>query len=339
MAYSFGGGVRPELGRTDFTPFLQGSAQGAQSRARGAEHVAAGIASAGNSIAGGVKTYFANKTMVSEQMGKVEGALNTYGEKLFENAPEEIVKLFNDAQKGGTLSLDKASRLGAYIDSFQKSQMVNAQVEAQREATGRRAMELVRAQQQNQAVVTAVSLNTTPDGKVDWSSIPATLAELGVDPLEVAPRLKSLQDMTPEQFEASVQQLDVPGRETPVTTVATSRGSVQVLPDKPDPNDLLTAEQKNLDFRTERFARLPGLIKEGKGAEALALAQALNMRDEFGRPINMRSLLETFEDGSPVETTKPTDQPMTFLTEQDAMAANLPKGTKVIINGRTATVQ
>jgi hypothetical protein len=339
MAYSFGGGVRPELGRTDFTPFLQGSVQGAQMQARGAENMAKGVASAGDSLAQGVKTYFANKAMVGEQMGKVEGALNTYGPRLLENATDETKKLFEKAQKNGTLSLAEASRLGAYIDSFQKSAMVDAQVDAQREATARKAMELVRQQQQNQAVVTAVSLNTNPDGKVDWRGIPATLAELGVDPLEVAPRLKSMQDMTQEQFEASVQQLDVPGRGSPVTAVATSRGGVQVLPDKPDPNDLLTAEQKNLDFRTERFARLPVLIKEGKGAEALALAQALNMRDEFGRPINMRSLLEAFEDGAPAVTDTPSSQPLTFATIEDAQAANPPKGTKVIINGRTATVQ
>jgi hypothetical protein len=35
MAYSFGGGVRPELGKTDYSGYLQGALTGAQGVAAG----------------------------------------------------------------------------------------------------------------------------------------------------------------------------------------------------------------------------------------------------------------------------------------------------------------
>jgi hypothetical protein len=86
MAYSFGGGVRPELGRTDFTPFLQGSVQGAQMQARGAENMAAGVSQFLQKAGEGVKAYQENK------------AINT----MFNSTIDDAIKL--NEEGGGELA-------------------------------------------------------------------------------------------------------------------------------------------------------------------------------------------------------------------------------------------
>jgi hypothetical protein len=50
MAYSFGGGVRPELGRTDYSGYLQGALTGAQGVAAGGSAIGQGIANLGAGI-------------------------------------------------------------------------------------------------------------------------------------------------------------------------------------------------------------------------------------------------------------------------------------------------
>jgi hypothetical protein len=42
MAYSFGGGVRPELGKTDYSGYLQGALTGAQGVAAGGAAIGTG---------------------------------------------------------------------------------------------------------------------------------------------------------------------------------------------------------------------------------------------------------------------------------------------------------
>jgi hypothetical protein len=217
MAFSFGGGVRPELGRTDFTPFLQGSVQGAQMQARGAENFAKGVASAGDSVAQGVKTYFANKELVASRIGKIEGGMSDPEVMKRVMASGEGSKLLKTMQDKGTLSLKDSALLFSLVDEAKeatatdmKRQVMQSQIDAQRELAARNAMGFMREEQQNKALVTAVSLNTTPDGKVDWNGVAPTLAELGVNPLDVAPKLKSMQDMAqessvPKQSEAEAR--------------------------------------------------------------------------------------------------------------------------------------
>ena len=55
MAYSFGGGVRPELGKTDYSGYLQGALTGAQGVAAGGSAIGQGIANAGASIGSGIE--------------------------------------------------------------------------------------------------------------------------------------------------------------------------------------------------------------------------------------------------------------------------------------------
>jgi hypothetical protein len=61
MAYSFGGGVRPELGKTDYSGYLQGALTGAQGVAAGGSAIGQGIANLGATIGGAIKEYNAKK--------------------------------------------------------------------------------------------------------------------------------------------------------------------------------------------------------------------------------------------------------------------------------------
>jgi len=58
MAFQTGTQVNAALGRTDFTPFLQGAMQGAQAQARGAELIGQGLANLGQQVATGVEKYY-----------------------------------------------------------------------------------------------------------------------------------------------------------------------------------------------------------------------------------------------------------------------------------------
>jgi len=58
MAFQSGSQVNPALGRTDFTPFLQGAMQGAQAQARGAELIGQGLAGLGQQVASGIEKYY-----------------------------------------------------------------------------------------------------------------------------------------------------------------------------------------------------------------------------------------------------------------------------------------
>lgn len=116
MAYSFGGGVRPELGRTDFTPFLQGSVRGAEMQAKGAENFAKGVASAGDSVADGVKTYFANKELVASRIGKIEGGMSDPEVMKRVMASKRGRKHMETMEKTGTLPLIASAELFSLVN-------------------------------------------------------------------------------------------------------------------------------------------------------------------------------------------------------------------------------
>ena len=70
MAFQTGTQVNPALGRTDYTPFLQGALQGAQAQARGAENIAAGLAGLGQQIGQGLeRQYKEEKELKKEERG------------------------------------------------------------------------------------------------------------------------------------------------------------------------------------------------------------------------------------------------------------------------------
>jgi hypothetical protein len=58
MAFQTGTQVNAALGRTDYTPFLQGALQGAQAQGRGAENIAQGLAGLGQQAAAGMREQY-----------------------------------------------------------------------------------------------------------------------------------------------------------------------------------------------------------------------------------------------------------------------------------------
>lgn len=61
MAFQTGTQVNAALGRTDYTPFLQGALQGAQSQARGGELIGKGLAGLGEQAGAAIKDYYAKQ--------------------------------------------------------------------------------------------------------------------------------------------------------------------------------------------------------------------------------------------------------------------------------------
>ena len=75
MAFQSGSQVNAALGRTDFTPFLQGAMQGAQAQARGAENIAQGLAGLGQQVGRGIEKYSEQKKKNAERDGRINATL------------------------------------------------------------------------------------------------------------------------------------------------------------------------------------------------------------------------------------------------------------------------
>jgi hypothetical protein len=111
MALAFGGGVRPELGRTDYTPFLQGSVAGAQMQAKGAEHIGAALANLGQTAAQAIGQYQERKqekelfNNFSERLGKILEENPAFGQQIGITDPSDkgAIKAAVKALGGGKI--------------------------------------------------------------------------------------------------------------------------------------------------------------------------------------------------------------------------------------------
>ena len=120
MAYSFGGGVRPELGKTDYSGYLQGALTGAQGVAAGGAAIGQGIEKLGAGIGEGIKKYQENKVIVGQLTAKNEDALKD--EKFKATLPAGAQALIKKAETNGNLGFKDASVLAAYVDAGKISQ-------------------------------------------------------------------------------------------------------------------------------------------------------------------------------------------------------------------------
>jgi hypothetical protein len=281
MAYSFGGGVRPELGRTDFTPFLQGSVQGAQMQARGAENFAKGVASAGDSVAQGVKTYFANKELVASRIGKIEGGMSDPEVMKRVMASGEGSKLLKTMQDKGTLSLKDSALLFSLVDAAQdgvatdmKRQMMDAQTEL-----ARLQVSSLGAKQRDQTLVGGAVMGATDEeGNVNWTAAARNFIDSGGQDLSTISSLaeqarktnwksKSYTVKSPEGIEVQV--------------VETSPNSVQLVPTVNE-NTTVPAQIQLLQAKAEMARAIPELLRKGDNEQALAYAIGLDIRNPFG---------------------------------------------------------
>ena len=130
MAFQSGSQVNPALGRTDFTPFLQGAMQGAQAQARGAELIGQGLAGLGQQVASGIEKYSEQKKKNAERDGRINATLGAiqanaktlerYGRK--EEAEELRTAGSNILQE---TDLDKRAAMSqGVIESFLQRQQI-----------------------------------------------------------------------------------------------------------------------------------------------------------------------------------------------------------------------
>ena len=130
MAFQSGSQVNPALGRTDFTPFLQGAMQGAQAQARGAELIGQGLAGLGQQVASGIEKYSEQKKKNAERDGRINATLGAiqanaktlerYGRK--EEADELRTAGANILQE---TDLDKRAAMSqGVIESFLQRQQI-----------------------------------------------------------------------------------------------------------------------------------------------------------------------------------------------------------------------
>lgn len=117
MAFQSGSQVNPALGRTDFTPFLQGAMQGAQAQARGAENIAQGLAGLGQQVASGIEKYYKKE---EEKKVRKEGI-------------DFIVRNFNVDEKAAAAGL---SALGPQIIPFLQGEKERQRVEQSSQYAG-----------------------------------------------------------------------------------------------------------------------------------------------------------------------------------------------------------
>jgi hypothetical protein len=128
MAYSFGGGVRPELGRTDYSGYLQGALTGAQGVAAGGAAIGQGIANAGAGIGEGIKKYQQNKFLQAEIMGGVEeniDFLTKNNPNFIKEAPPEVQKIMGRMADGKGVSVSQSAYLKSWSDSTTKKTKVD----------------------------------------------------------------------------------------------------------------------------------------------------------------------------------------------------------------------
>lgn len=75
MAFQTGTQVNAALGRTDYTPFLQGALQGAQAQGRAGELIGQGLANLGQQVGQGIEKYSEQKKKNAERDGRINATL------------------------------------------------------------------------------------------------------------------------------------------------------------------------------------------------------------------------------------------------------------------------
>jgi hypothetical protein len=206
MALAFGGGVRPELGRTDYSAIARGSEIAAQLSAQGSQMVGQGIANLGTSLGNAIKEYEQKKVLTNTEIGAIEGAIQS-GLINPEEFTGEPAKLFGKLQKNGTLPLKEAALLNAYVnqrsiakESDLKRLLTEAQIastaasinasnadtankEASTNASNVRVKEFEEDQKNRSAFGRALAGSRVVGGDIDYTNIESDYyAEGGNDP-------------------------------------------------------------------------------------------------------------------------------------------------------------
>jgi hypothetical protein len=281
MALAFGGGVRPELGRTDYTSFLQGSLAGSQMAARGGESIGKALAGLGQDLAAGVEKYQENKNITAEMLGSVEGIISAYPEAV-ENVPDNIAPLLKKLVDNGTVNQREAMTLNGYFSGQQKtieSKMKQDLAAAQADEARARAQQLQalaanqeNARKQDEAFSRAIATGRPAGGgDVDYAGAADRYFELGGTDVERFNQLMQIEN--PDNFEAKAGKVTLDDGSIVLGTY-TSKGQFQV-------NKVLGKDGRPMDRELSRVDKLR--IRLGEINEALRLGLMSNEEAEEAR--------------------------------------------------------
>jgi hypothetical protein len=288
MALAFGGGVRPELGRTDYGAVARGSEIAAQLSAQGSQMVGKGIASLGASLGNAIKEYEENKVLTNTQIGSIEAAVQS-GVVNPEEFTGEPAKLFGTLQKNGTLKLKDAALLNAYVNqvvvkkqdalkrSLMESQIASAEASSRLASGQANALE---AQQKDQsALAQALKENAPIPGEpVDYDSVRQSFLEGGGQNVEMVNAVA--QSSLKTGFKPSTMTFELSDG-SPIDVVMVSSNSAQIVP-RLNADVKIPAPIQEITYRADLGKRIPELLRDGKDDEAIAIALALNIRNTFG---------------------------------------------------------
>jgi hypothetical protein len=120
MAYSFGGGVRPELGRTDYSGYLQGALTGAQGVAAGGSAIGRGIANLGAGIGEGLNKYSELKKQDKELSASNKAHFTTIEDLANSKITDTKQKLHLDSVLMKAMTLESPRERNVYLTTVLK---------------------------------------------------------------------------------------------------------------------------------------------------------------------------------------------------------------------------
>jgi len=351
MALAFGGGVRPELGRTDYTPFLQGSVAGAQMQARGAEHMGAALANLGQTAAQAIGQYQERKqekelfNNFSERLGKILEENPAFGQQIGITDPSDkgAIKAAVKALGGGKIPegvqaaemlvqgamQEQAQRtriaagLAEFIRSGDPASAVTAGADVNQIATASSVIEQQRKGIQDQEKFAAanlaseIALKSLSDGKSIDEALDASREYANVDPRVVLDLYREYNALKPKdaanlQIEPREVVLDDGSK---INFAAVWTGSQwQIIRPPEAAGD--TAEIRNIRTRIDNFEKAQKLYRDGDRSGALNILRAMGEVLFRGSTITQRDLDEYF--GPPDEeqdgSPRTTAQPTVSLS-------------------------
>jgi hypothetical protein len=300
MALAFGGGVRPELGRTDYSAIARGGEIAAQLSAQGSQMVGQGLAKALEGAGKAVVNYQERK---QEKQFKEESIKNIA--KFATENPDVVKGLgFNsdiiDDSKAIGVFVQGLSPKGNFIEGMAVLSTLMAQSMQQKQIAGMKAEEnaarlrlldeqtrkeslqadeLKTKQNDQGALSKALTANTsTPGVPIDYNEVRRDFLDFGGQNLELVNALE--QSNLKTGFTPSTMPFKLSDGSS-IDVVMVSPNSAQViLP--PNSNKNTPAAIQEIQYKAELSKQIPQLLRDGKDDDAIAIATALEFKNPFG---------------------------------------------------------
>jgi hypothetical protein len=163
---------------------------------------------------------------------------------------------------------------------------------------------LVQTQLKDQeALAKAISFSTPAGGgELNYEEVGQAFREFGGQNQELVSQLAEQSRKTAWKPETFTLETKAGGQ---IDVVTTSPNSAQILT-PPKTGDNVPAQVKLLQTKLELFKRIPELLRDGKDAEAIAMANALDIKNPFGT-MDINFLRSQFKLSEPTENTTGTD--------------------------------